>query len=76
MKKRDQIVKEVQKRILASAPEARIILYGSRARGDAREDSDWDFLILLEQLSPLLENELLRTIYDLEEIKKYLIQDD
>ncbi len=26
-----------------------IILFGSRARGDAREDSDWDVLILLDK---------------------------
>lgn len=26
----------------------RIILYGSRARGDAERDSDYDFLVLLE----------------------------
>ena len=29
-------------------PGARISLYGSRARGDAVTDSDWDFLILLD----------------------------
>jgi len=29
-------------------PTARIILYGSRARGDAQPDSDWDLLILLD----------------------------
>lgn len=28
-------------------PAARIILYGSRARGDAAPDSDWDILVLL-----------------------------
>jgi predicted nucleotidyltransferase len=28
-------------------PEAKIKLFGSRARGDAKNDSDWDFLILL-----------------------------
>ena len=30
-----------------------LLLYGSRARGDAREDSDWDLLILLDK--PRLE---------------------
>lgn len=27
----------------------RIYLYGSRARGDAHEDSDWDLLIILDK---------------------------
>jgi len=30
-------------------PNAEMILFGSRARGDAHEGSDWDFLILLDQ---------------------------
>lgn len=30
----------------AAAPDARIFLYGSYARGDAREDSDLDFLVV------------------------------
>ncbi len=28
---------------------AKIILFGSRARNDAREDSDWDLLIILDK---------------------------
>lgn len=29
-------------------PKAKILLFGSRARGDARVDSDWDVLVLVE----------------------------
>ena len=29
-------------------PNAEVILFGSRARGDYRKDSDWDFLILTD----------------------------
>ncbi len=28
---------------------SKIILFGSRARGDFRPDSDWDFIIILEE---------------------------
>lgn len=27
-----------------------VVLFGSRARGDAREDSDWDLLVIAEEL--------------------------
>ncbi len=57
-------VKEVVKSIDASA---KVILFGSRARGEAREDSDWDFLILTSQdVSPALEDEFRTKLYELE----------
>ncbi len=33
----------------ALPPNSSLLLYGSRARGDAREGSDWDLLILLDK---------------------------
>jgi predicted nucleotidyltransferase len=43
----NSIIKRVQAMASEKFPEAEIRLFGSRARGDAKDDSDWDFLILL-----------------------------
>lgn len=42
----DEFVQSVRKALGERAK--RIIFYGSRARGDADEDSDYDFLVLVE----------------------------
>ena len=47
--KRSQIISLIRDTIRASEPTAQIILYGSRARGDAREDSDWDVLTIIDK---------------------------
>ncbi len=50
----NQVIDEFAKQVRNTFKERvqRIILYGSRARDDAEEDSDYDFLVLLEPFYP------------------------
>lgn len=44
-----------------------VILYGSRARGDEKPESDWDILILTDDKADLLtERKFRNKLYDLE----------
>jgi len=40
------IFREIQTLKRQLIPDEKLILFGSQARGDAREDSDWDLLVL------------------------------
>ncbi|WKN46121.1 nucleotidyltransferase domain-containing protein [Tunicatimonas pelagia] len=42
------IITQIGQAVRRAEPNAEIILFGSRARGDARPDSDWDVLVLLD----------------------------
>ena len=43
------ILSSIRKKIQILAPHARVLLFGSRARGNASIVSDWDILILLDK---------------------------
>ena len=43
------ILQQIKASVLATDPGATLILYGSYARGDNREDSDIDILVLLDK---------------------------
>ena len=50
MMRRNEIVDAITGRAWEIVPQgAEVILFGSRARGDAHDDSDWDVLILLDK---------------------------
>ena len=42
------IIQEVVNRLTSQLPVEQIYLFGSRARGDAKEDSDYDFLVVMD----------------------------
>ena len=52
----------VKKQILLNDASASVILFGSRARGDAEDDSDWDFLVLTQSADTDLLSGKLRKI--------------
>jgi len=45
-------LKHVIQNIVSTAKPKRIVLFGSRAKGTNRPDSDWDFLIIKESDQP------------------------
>ena len=62
------ILNRIKAGISEKDPEAEVYLYGSRARGDHRTDSDWDILVITSRKKVTLEYEIeLRDpIYDIE----------
>ena len=48
----DDLIRAVVRRIVQAAQPDKIILFGSRARGDARPDSDIDVLVIQDSTEP------------------------
>lgn len=47
--KEHNIIRLIRDTVHQQEPNADIILYGSRARGDARRDSDWDVVVIIDK---------------------------
>ena len=49
MQNKALILERIKNSVKETAPDATLILYGSYARGDEREDSDIDLLVLVSE---------------------------
>lgn len=65
---RKDLVNRLKYMIKSIAPDSQTILYGSEARGESKQNSDIDILILVDKdaLSPVEEDVITAPIYDLE----------
>jgi predicted nucleotidyltransferase len=68
MKQEDNnIAKQIRDSISVIDSKAQVIIFGSRARGDARRESDWDILILTDYpVSTDIERLFRNNLFDLE----------
>lgn len=61
-----EIIRRIRQTVNQVDEKAEVILYGSRARGDERADSDWDILVLTDyKVNLTKERELRYPLYDL-----------
>ncbi len=66
MKQKD-LMKQIKEAVLEIEANAEISLYGSRARGDSDDQSDWDFLILLDgKVDDQRTDKIRHRLYELE----------
>lgn len=68
MTNQQNILDRIKRIVLDKDPSAKVYLYGSRARGTMKPDSDWDLLILLnnDKITTEVERNVTSPLYDLE----------
>lgn len=64
---RKALLAAVKMAVLDIEPSGNVLLYGSRASGGARAESDWDFLILVDGVVDVRRKQRIRRrLYDIE----------
>ncbi len=64
---KNELLASIKYGIMQRNPEAEVILFGSRVKGDYHSNSDWDILVLTkEKVTYELERDFRQPIFDLE----------
>ncbi len=65
--KKNETISKIKRKILEVDNNVEVILFGSRARGEEREDSDWDIIILTRYPVDLRKEQIFRhKLFELE----------
>jgi predicted nucleotidyltransferase len=59
-KSKIEILSKIKKKVMYIEPDSEVILFGSQARNEEREDSDWDILILTSEKATLKKEQEFR----------------
>jgi predicted nucleotidyltransferase len=63
----EEILKKVKETVLKLEPSAEVILFGSRARNDFSQFSDWDFLVLVDgEIDTARADQIRHALYEIE----------
>ncbi len=66
MNDRQDILKEIKQSVISIDENAEVILFGSRARGDYHEESDWDVLVLVDEYDWKLKNRFVDKLFEVQ----------
>jgi predicted nucleotidyltransferase len=68
IRSKQHIIQSIRQKVNEIDNNAEVILYGSRARGDNKRESDWDIMILLNRknVDKKLEQTFRHHLFDLE----------
>ena len=64
---KEELLRKIKEAVSEIEPSSEIYLYGSRARQDNHEDSDWDFLVLVDGVVDAARTDRIRhRLYEIE----------
>jgi len=65
-KKEKLMLRAIKEAVQRIASNAEVVFFGSRARGEVAPESDWDILILADNVTYELKDKICAALYDLE----------